>query len=161
MFLKKMKSRRSLLRTVPALSAVVVTLLLAAGCSSMTGSMAGPMAMRPIGMVGLAGANEVPPAPSTGTGSGTITVAPDKSISGSVTTTGVAGTMAHIHLAAKGANGPVIIALAKTSEGVWSVPAGTKLTDAQYASYVAGDLYVNVHSAAYPGGEIRSQISSN
>lgn len=157
MFLEKPKSRGSLSRAAPALSAVVVSLLLAAGCSSMNG----PMAMQPIGKVSLAGANEVPPAPSTATGSGTITVASDKSVSGSVTTTGLAGTMAHIHLAAKGANGPVIIPLTKTAEGVWSVPAGAKLTDAQYASYIAGDLYVNVHSAAYPGGEIRSQISSN
>ena len=157
MFLEKAKFRRSLLRAGPAMSAVAVTLLLAAGCSS----MAGPMAMQPVGKVMLAGANEVPPAPSTATGGGTITVAADKSISGSVTTSGMAGTMAHIHVAAKGANGPVIIPLTKTADGVWSVPAGAKLTDAQYASYVAGDLYVNVHSAAYPGGEIRSQISSN
>ncbi len=157
MFLLRMKSRRSLLRTAPALSAAALTLLLAAGCSL----MAGPMPMQPVGKVNLAGANEVPPAPSTATGSGTITVASDKGISGSVNTSGIAGTMAHIHLAAKGVNGPVIIPLTKTADGVWSVPAGTKLTDAQYASYIAGDLYVNIHSAAYPGGEIRSQISSN
>jgi len=38
------------------------------------------------------------------------------------------------------------------------VPAGSKLTDAQYESYKAGNLYVNVHSAANKGGEIRAQI---
>jgi hypothetical protein len=32
------------------------------------------------------------------------------------------------------------------------------LTDAQYKSYKAGELYVNVHSDAYKGGEIRGQL---
>jgi len=41
----------------------------------------------------------------------------------------------------------------------WSVPAGAKLTDAQYKSYVAGKLYVNVYSAAHKGGKIRAQLS--
>jgi len=39
-----------------------------------------------------------------------------------------------------------------------SVTDGAKLTEAQYESYKAGKLYVNVHSAANPGGEIRGQI---
>jgi hypothetical protein len=71
---------------------------------------------------------------------------------------GVEGTMAHIHLAAPGANGPVIVPMAKTADGVWSVPAGAKLTDAQFQSFKDGNLYVNVHSAANRGGEIRGQL---
>ena len=35
---------------------------------------------------------------------------------------------------------------------------GVKLTEAQMASFKAGNLYVNVHSAANPGGEIRGQL---
>jgi hypothetical protein len=38
------------------------------------------------------------------------------------------------------------------------VPEGAKLTDAQYESYKAGNLYYNIHSAAYKGGEVRGQI---
>ena len=108
--------------------------------------------------VTLSGAEQNPPVTTSGSGSGTFTVGEDKSISGSITTTGVEGSVAHIHLAGKGKNGPVIIPLTKTSDNAWSVPAGAKLTDAQYESYKAGDLYVNVHSAKFKPGEIRGQL---
>ena len=108
--------------------------------------------------VALSGDQEVPPVSTSASGSGTITIGADKSVSGSVTTTGVAAAAAHIHVGAAGKNGPVIIPLTKTSDNVWSVSAGARLTDAQYESYKAGDLYVNVHSAAHKGGEIRGQL---
>jgi hypothetical protein len=108
--------------------------------------------------VSLTGKEEVPAVETAATGSGTITVGADKSVSGSVTTKGVEGVAAHIHQAAAGKNGPPIITLEKTGDGVWSVPKGTKLTDEQFASYKAGELYVNVHSAAHKGGEIRAQL---
>ena len=108
--------------------------------------------------VKLSGAQEVPPVQTSAAGSGTITVNDDMSVSGSVTTTGVKGTMAHIHEAAPGKNGGVAIPLEKKSDNEWAVPAGAKLTDAQYKSYKAGDLYVNVHSDANKGGEIRGQL---
>ena len=106
----------------------------------------------------LSGDQEVPPVQTAAKGGGNITVGADKSVSGSVKTTGVEGTAAHIHEGAAGANGPVIIPLTKGSDGTWSVPGGAKLTDAQYDSYKAGKLYVNVHSAANKGGEIRAQL---
>ena len=34
------------------------------------------------------------------------------------------------------------------------------LSDEQYASYLAGNLYVQVHSAKYPNGELRGQLLS-
>jgi hypothetical protein len=108
--------------------------------------------------VTLSGDQEVPAVKTAAAGSGTISVAADKSVSGSVTTTGVAGTMAHIHEGAPGKNGGVVIPLAKGGDNTWTVPAGAKLTDAQYSSFKAGNLYVNVHSAANPGGEIRGQL---
>lgn len=107
----------------------------------------------------LTGAQEVPPVTTSGTGSGSITVADDGSISGSIKTTGVPGTAAHVHTGAAGVNGPVIVPLAKTSEGVWAVPAGSKLNAEQVKAYRAGGLYVNVHTAANKGGEVRAQLA--
>ena len=106
----------------------------------------------------LSGSQEVPPVTSSGSGSGTISIRDDKTVSGSVTTTGVTGTMAHIHNGTAGKNGPVVIPLTKTGDNGWAVPPGAKLTDAQYAAFKAGDLYDNVHSAQHHGGEIRGQL---
>jgi hypothetical protein len=108
--------------------------------------------------VTLNGAQEVPAVKTSASGSGTIMINADKTVSGSVTTSGVAGTAAHIHLAAAGKNGPVIVPLTKSGDSTWSVPAGAKLTDDQYKAYKAGDLYVNVHSAENKGGELRAQL---
>ena len=108
--------------------------------------------------VHLVGAEETPPVTTSATGTGTITIAADKSVSGSLKTMGIEGTVAHIHVGAPGVAGPPIITLNKGADGVWSVPAGSKLSDEQYASFKAGNLYVNVHSAAHPPGEIRGQL---
>jgi CHRD domain len=107
--------------------------------------------------VTLAGDQEAPPVKSAGTGTGTITVDADKSVHGSVTTKGIAGIAAHVHEAPAGKSGPVVIPLEKNGD-TYTVPANAKLTDAQFASFKAGNLYVNVHSAAHPDGEIRGQL---
>ena len=107
--------------------------------------------------VKLTGAEEVPPVSVQGSGSGSITIGNDGAVSGSVTTTGVQGTMAHIHQGAKGQNGPVIVPLTKNGD-TYAVPAGAKLNEAQMAAFRAGNLYVNVHTAANKGGEVRGQL---
>ena len=124
--------------------------ILIAGCATMSSS-GGPGVM-------LSGSQEVPPVTTTASGSSTIMVGADKSVSGSVTATGINATAAHIHMAAMGQNGPVVVPLTKAADGAWSVPAGVKLTDAQYDAFKAGNLYVNVHSDANKGGEIRGQL---
>lgn len=105
----------------------------------------------------LSGTQEVPPISVPGSGSGSFTIGADGSVAGSVTTTGVQGTMAHIHMAARGTNGPVIVPLTKSGD-TYSVPAGAKLNDAQMQAFKAGNLYVNVHTAKNKGGEVRAQL---
>lgn len=106
----------------------------------------------------LSGNAEVPPVNASGSGEGTVKVNADKTISGEIATKGVPGTMAHIHLGEAGSNGPVAIPLVKQGDDKWAVPQGTKLSDAHYEAFKAGKLYVNVHTAAHPGGEVRAQI---
>ena len=129
-----------------ALATGILTALMA--CAAMSDSLK------------LTGAQEVPPVstPGTGSGSGSITVSDDGRISGSIKTMGISATAAHVHMGAAGVNGPVIVPLTKTSEGVWSVPAGSMLTAEQLKAYRAGGLYVNVHTDANKGGEIRAQL---
>ena len=142
---------------VPAMVASAVLAL--AGCETMSSAWDSTKAMFSGSNVTLSGGEQVPPVTTSASGSGTITVKDDKSVSGSVKTSGVTGTAAHIHMAAPGRTGPVIVTLTKGSDGsTWSVPDGAKLTDAQYDAYKAGNLYVNVHSAANKGGEVRGQL---
>ena len=108
--------------------------------------------------VQLSGAEEIPAVTTSASGSGTITVGDDKSISGGITTREIKGTAAHIHSAPPGKSGPPVITLVANGENGWSVPAGTVLTDEQYANFKAGHFYINVHSAAHKPGEIRGAI---
>lgn len=145
---------------VRAAAVCMVALFGVAGCGMMqagAGSSRQSGASQ-AGSLKLSGSEQVPPVITSATGSGTITVRPDRSVTGSITTSGVSATMAHIHQAPRGANGPVIVPLTKSGENTWVVPSGAMLTESQYEAYKAGNLYVNVHSAAYPGGELRVQL---
>jgi len=133
--------------------------LLAAGCAGMAGK----------GSSALTGNQEVPPVATAASGSTDISVLTSKcpsalsssdcpTVYGSVTTSGIVGTAAHIHMGAPGQNGPAIVSLVKDGDNVWLVPPDTTLTDAQYQAYWAGQLYVNVHSNANKAGEIRAQL---
>jgi hypothetical protein len=111
--------------------------------------------------VTLSGASEVPPVTTAAAGTGTVTIKEDRSVSARITVTGMAATASHIHEGAAGGNGPVIVPFVKTGDNTFAAPDGAKLTEAQYASYKAGNLYVNVHSAKNPGGEVRAQLKAN
>lgn len=109
--------------------------------------------------VTLSGDDSVPAVETDGSGKGEIVVDEDRNVSGSVTTENVPATMAHIHEAAPDANGPVAVPLEQTDENTWTVPEGAQLTKAQYESLKKGHLYVNVHTEANPGGEVRGQLN--
>lgn len=80
-----------------------------------------------------------------------------RTLSGNVIVDGVVPTVAHIHSGAAGTTGPVSVALTVAPANAVSL-APTVLTPAQLASLDAGELYVNIHSAANPTGEIRGQL---
>lgn len=108
--------------------------------------------------VSLTGSTVVPPVVTTANGTGQFTITPDHKIIGSIKVFGLMPTMAHIHEGAPGKNGPPIITLGKTADDSHAVPPDAKLSAAQYASYMAGNLYVQVHTAKHPGGELRGQL---
>jgi hypothetical protein len=134
-----------------ALSLAILFSLALAACAGMSSTGPGGRTLT------LTGAEEVPPTSTPARATGRFTIAEDGAVSGSVTTTGITSTVAHLHNGAKGTNGPVILPLAKNGE-TYSAAPGAKLTPEQLAAYKAGNVYVNVHSAKYPGGEIRAQL---
>jgi hypothetical protein len=149
----------SVKKTLCAL-AIASSAVYLAGCDTMqsaANTAGGWVGMDSTSRVHLSGSEEVPAVSTSASGEGSFKVAKDGSVTGSVTTTGIAGTAAHIHRGAKGQNGPVIVPLTKSGD-TYTAPAGAKLSDADLQAYKDGNLYVNVHSAAHKGGEIRAQL---
>lgn len=98
---------------------------------------------------------------STATGAGELTFdLLSGAVTGGVTVEGIEATLAHIHQAIAGTAGPVIVDFAQSAAdpNLWEPVAGGMLTAEQVNALLDGQLYVNVHSAAYPAGEIRGQI---
>lgn len=121
--------------------------------------------------VSLSGGSEVPPNRSAATGKGTFWVHTDRTLNGFIETSGMEASAAHLHLGAAGANGAVVLELVRTSNAgpiamehfpisgaSWSVSRSARLDEEQYAAFIAGEIYVHVHSASYPEGEIRGQL---
>ncbi len=115
------------------------------------------------------GSQEVPPVVTAATGEATVVISADNStIWYVVEYSGLSGSLAaaHIHVGASGANGGVILPLvASASPMVGSLtssnftPSGAITTFAEaVAAIKAGGTYVNLHTAANPGGEVRGQV---
>ena len=107
----------------------------------------------------LQGSQEVPPVPGGGSGSAELTYdTATKSLAWKVTFSGLSGpaTAAHFHGPAEpGKNAGVAVPIAGTAS---PMEGSATLTDAQAADLVGGKWYVNVHTAANKGGEIRGQV---
>lgn len=130
---------------------------IAAVCIAFAGpALAEKMTMK----INLTGAAEVPPNTSAGKGTADITFdTATKALTWKLNYSGLTGpaTMAHIHGPAEaGKNGPVVVPFKDAASGS---EGSATLTDAQAADLSAGKYYVNVHTAAHPGGEIRGQIT--
>jgi CHRD domain len=111
--------------------------------------------------VTLDGKSEVPANTSAGTGTADVDYdAATKKLTWTLTYSGLSGpaTAAHFHGPAEaGKNAGVKVPIANAT----SSPAegSATLTDEQVADLLAGKYYINVHTAANPGGEIRGQVS--
>jgi hypothetical protein len=109
----------------------------------------------------LDGKSEVPANTSAATGTADIDYdAASKKLTWKVTYSGLSGpaTAAHFHGPAEaGKNAGVQVPI--TNAGTSPVEGSATLTDAQAADLTSGKLYVNVHTAANPGGEIRGQVT--
>ena len=105
--------------------------------------------------------SETPPNTSAGKGTADIDYdAASKKLSWKLTYSGLTGpvTAAHFHGPAEpGKNAGVAVAIPNASTS--PVEGSATLTDAQAADLEAGKYYVNIHTAANPGGEIRGQVT--
>jgi len=105
----------------------------------------------------LSGANEVPPNGSPATGTAMLSVDTETLMATwDVMFSGLTAdqTGAHFHNAPAGANGGVVFGLPLGSpiNGTW------EMSQAHYDELAAGNIYVNVHTVEFPGGEIRGQM---
>lgn len=134
----------------------LMTGLLAIGACSMAPTMTDQGAMT----ASLSGSQEVPP--STGTGMGTMQARLNRQsgeLRWTIAYSGLSGpvTAAHFHGPAKagqnaGVQVPITGVLTSPMTGV------AKLTGTQVDELMAGQWYVNLHTAANPNGELRGQV---
>ena len=152
---------------------VAASISVMAGCTMMNnmmgkggeeehgGTRANVAGMGRMEAVTLSGSQEVPAVSTSAAGTGSVTVARDRSVKARITVTGMSATAAHIHMGAAGANGPVIVPFTKSGDNTFVAPDGAKMTEEQYEAWKAGRTYVNVHSDQYKGGEIRAQLKGD
>ena len=134
-------------------TAVVLAL---AGCNMM------PRSGNEVTMnVPLSGAAEVPPVATSATGTAEVKLNKSTNLlSWKVSYSGLSGpaTAGHFHgPAASGANAGVVLPFTGTMSS--GMTGQATLTAAQLADLMAGRWYVNIHTAANPGGEIRGQVT--
>ena len=147
--MKKAKSRRAVM-----LLAGLIGVVWAVGLA-----LAAPTSFQ----VPLSGAQQVPPVQTTGNGAANLTYDPaTRVVTWSITYSGLSSpvTMAHFHGPAEsGKNANVQVWLSKQGSPVESPIKGeATLTPEQAQQFTAGEWYVNVHTQAHPGGEIRGQV---
>jgi hypothetical protein len=122
--------------------------------------LAGPASAEKYKVI-LDGKSEVPATTSTGTGTADVDYdAATKKMTWTLTYSGLTGpaTAAHFHGPAEtGKNAGVKIPISNVTSS--PVEGSATLTDEQAADLLAGKYYVNVHTAANPGGEIRGQVT--
>ena len=106
----------------------------------------------------LKGSSEVPSNTSTATGNTILTFNSITMKFNAVTTySGLEPTGGHIHMAAVGENGAVVYPFGNNLSSPITFQSGV-LTEEQVTALMSEMLYVNLHTEAFPGGEIRGQL---
>ncbi len=112
--------------------------------------------------VHLTGAQQVPPVPTRGTGTAKLTYDPaTRVVTWRITFNHLSSavTMAHFHHAPAGRNGPVALWLTHRGGAIASPITGRATLSRTVAKeFLAGDLYINLHTKDHPAGELRGQI---
>ncbi len=107
----------------------------------------------------LNGDSEVPAVTTDALGLATVYIGEDRTTATvNVTVSGLSGpiTGAHIHDGISGANGPVVFPLTPIGNRIQMDISG--ITSEQIGKLLSGAYYINIHTAANPGGEIRGQF---
>ena len=135
------------------------TTLLALTAVAALGSFSAAHAATELYSASLEGPSETPPNKTTGFGQFSGTLNTDtKVLTYNLSYQNLTGpaAAAHIHSGAPGQAGPPVVPF--TGDLSSPIVGKATLTDAQMADLKAGKWYVNVHTAANKGGEIRGQI---
>jgi Cu/Zn superoxide dismutase len=109
----------------------------------------------------LSGVAEVPPVATDAVGVATVTLNDDKTVARlNLTVSELSSEFmgVHIHAGLAGTNGPVLVNLSSDYVN-GKVVAEFPVSDALLRAMARRQLYVNVHTENYPGGEIRGQIA--
>ncbi len=112
----------------------------------------------------LNGSKETPSVTTNASGTGWFILDVDSSsLAFHITYANLQGgfTGSHIHLGAEGIGGGVVFPITTSYIGNTGSGKWTNIPDSLVADLIKGDLYVNIHSSAHPGGEIRGQLNLN
>jgi CHRD domain-containing protein len=170
--------RRLLLRAPLLVAALTLVALVSASPASAAAPLAPPVKTADDSQIFFSimnGAQQVPAVQSNGIAASAFEVAPDKmSIRFQIAAKNLTSDIqaGHIHLGAKGVNGPVVVNLIKAPasgkaffmEGTFTPAdqvgplAGEKNFDKLLAAMSSGGAYTNIHTKNFPAGEVRGQI---
>jgi len=135
-------------------------LLLIAGCSDSDSTTDGDDMAPSLTTISISatGTQEIPVNDSVGSATGTLRLdAATGALTGTITTD-ITVSASHFHEGIAGTNGEVVLQL-DVNDSTISVPESTILTADQIQTLLSGSYYINIHSAEFPGGELRDQIA--
>ncbi len=146
-------------RTMSRRAVIAIAGLIGAVCAAGL-ALAAPISFT----VPLTGAQQVPPVQTNGSGTANLTYDPSTRVATwSITYSGLSSpvTMAHFHGPAEpGKNAGIQVWLTKQGSPVESPIKGeATLSPEQAQQFMAGQLYINVHTRDHPSGEIRGQVT--